>query len=254
MKGDDQGRRELPDAAANQQIHLEEVRKARIEAEVKREKQLERRASRKRVRAALGKMPTKVLLGIIAVLVAAAIIFFGFVLPYLTDDHNSRYVTDATLKEAMGVGDITAIDYTYKGIAVKKSAFLWFETVDYRVKYEARVRVSYDMSAIEPEVDEDKKVAIVYLPDAVIGEPRIDGFKLSFLPENPTVNMDEVLALCEEDVAAELKREEMQREASESLQDTVKALTMPLLGEEYQLEFKSLSEYRSAEGEQSEAV
>ena len=250
----DRAQGELPDAATDQQIHLEEARKARIEAEFEREKQLERRASRKRARAVLGKVPIKVKAAIAAVLVLAAVVFLGVVLLLLLDREDSQYVTVTTLKEAIDVGELTAIDYTYKGIAEKKSALFWIETVDYRIKYEARIRVSYDMSAIEPEVDEGEKVVIVYLPDAVIEEPIVDGSKLGFLPENITANMDEVLALCEEDAAADLNQDEIQREASESLQDIVRALTMPLLGEEYQLEFKSLSEYKGVEGWQSEAA
>ncbi|WP_165248988.1 hypothetical protein [Adlercreutzia sp. ZJ141] len=59
MEANDRRQRELPDTATEQQIYLEEAHKARIEAETKRDKQIERRASRKRVRSAIKRYPQK---------------------------------------------------------------------------------------------------------------------------------------------------------------------------------------------------
>ncbi|WP_165248990.1 DUF4230 domain-containing protein [Adlercreutzia sp. ZJ141] len=192
---------------------------------------------------------------IILVFLMAVLLFLGFALPALLDDDETLYLSETTLKEAVNVEDLTVIKYTYKGIAEKESEFLWLETVDYRVKYEAQVPVSYDMSAIGFSTDEDNKTVTAYLPDAEIGTPVLDETKLGYLPENPDANIGDVLALCKEDATNEInqKADAIRKEALKSLQSTVEALTMPLLNEEYQLEFKSLSEYNESEGGSNEA-
>ena len=41
----------------------------------------------------------------------------------------------------------------------------------------------------------------------------------------------------------DVDKEEIKEQAEASLKDTVKALTLPLIGDEYQLEFKPIAEY-----------
>ena len=55
--------------------------------------------------------------------------------------------------------------------------------------------------------------------------------------------MKDVIALCREDDANEVDKEEIKEQAEASLKDTAKALTLPLIGDEYQLEFKPIAEY-----------
>ena len=55
--------------------------------------------------------------------------------------------------------------------------------------------------------------------------------------------MKDVIALCREDAASDVDRDEIRREADASLRDTVSALTKHLLGDDLKLEFKPISEY-----------
>lgn len=115
--------------------------------------------------------------------------------------------------------------------------------MDYRVKYEAHIRASYTLSDIQFEVNEEDKVVTAYLPEAQIGDPQLDNSKSSYLPESATADMKDVIALCREDDANEVDKEEIKEQAEASLKDTAKALTLPLIGDEYQLEFKPIAEY-----------
>lgn len=99
------------------------------------------------------------------------------------------------------------------------------------------------MSAIEFKTDKANKVATAYLPEPEISSPVLDETKFGFLPERLTADMKDVLALCKEDAKKDHNEDEIRAEASKSLRDIVTALTMPLLGEEWSLEFKDLSEY-----------
>ena len=212
--------------AEEREIRLEQARTARIEAEERSRKKESRRASRKALGRFAKRFPLKVILPIAAV---ALVAIFGFVLPYVMDDDETQYVTESDLKSAVDIDNLSTIDYVYHGIAEKHSTFLWQDRVDYRVKYQAHVRASYKLVDIEFRVDRDNGVATAYLPEAEIGEPQLDHKEFG--------------ALCREDAASDVDRDEIRREADASLRDTVSALTKHLLGDDLKLEFKPISEY-----------
>lgn len=240
------------DPTLEQQIQLEKAQDARIKSETKRAKRQARGEAAKQLRTLLEKLsraPMAVKIAVPAAIVVLVLVFGGIVVPLALDSDETQYVTESALKEAVNIENLTVADYTYKGIAEKGGQFLWMDTVGYRVKYEAHIRASYNMSEIEFKVDEANKLVTVYVPEMEVSEPVIDETKFGFLPENATADIKDVLALCKEDSAAELSIEEMRREAAESLQNIVSALTMPLLSDEWSLEFKDIFEY-SNEGAQ----
>lgn len=243
MEDDKRSTCSLPNSAKEQQIRLEEAKKARIEAETKKKKQQMREDDKKRRRSSYTKLPKKIRIAIPIVAVVFIIVFAGVIVPLVLDDDETQYITETSLKEAVNVENLAAIDYTYKGIAESTGQFLWMDTVDYRVKYEAHVRANYKMSEIEFTMDETNRMIIAYLPEAEIGSPVLDETKFGYLPERAMADMKDVLALCKEDAARDLDIDEMRIEASRSLQNIIIALTMPLLGDDWSLEFKSLSEY-----------
>lgn len=187
-----------------------------------------------------GKLSLKAKLAVFAV---AAVIAFGFALPWMTDNHETQYLATSDLKAAVDIDSLSTIDYTYHGIAEKHGKFLWQDRVGYRVKYEAHIRASYTLSDIQFDVNEEDKVVTAYLPEAQIGDPQLDDSKFGYLPESATADMKDVIALCREDAANDVDKEEIKEQAEASLKDTVKALTLPLIGDEYQLEFKPIAEY-----------
>lgn len=197
--------------------------------------------SEKAQRSFLRKIPLRVkAFGIVAIAVLTVFIF-GVALPLALDNDETQYLASSTLKSAVDIGDLEVVDYTYTGIAEKMGQFLWAENVEYRVKYEAHVRASYDMSAIEFRVDDESKLVTVLLPEVEISEPVLDETKFSYLPENATADVRDVLALCKEDVANELDSEGLRAEALESVRETVEALTKPLLDDDWRIEFESAS-------------
>lgn len=247
MEGEEKEQEDNLDPKKEQQIRLEEARKERIEAEMKKKKQAAREDTRKRAASSFKKVPKKIKIIGAIVLLAILIALFGIVLPLVLDDDETQYLTETSLKEAVDIENLEAIDYTYKGIAEKAGKFLWADTVDYRVRYEAHVRASYDMAEIEFILDDASKTVVAFLPEAQIGSPVLDENKFGYLPEHATADMRDILALCKEDAVNDLNQDEVKKEANESLKNVVTALTMPLLGDEYSLDFKSLSEYPNQE-------
>lgn len=198
-----------------------------------------------------GKLSLKAKLATFAVATVAAVCFFGFALPWIVDNHETQYLATSDLKSAVDIDSLSTIDYTYHGIAEKHGKFLWQDRVDYRVKYEAHIRASYTLSDVQFGINEEDKVVTAYLPEAQIGDPQLDNSKFGYLPESVTADMKDVIALCREDAANDVDKEEIKEQAEASLKDIIKALTLPLLGNEYQLEFKPIAEYN--EGTDSNA-
>lgn len=208
-----------------------------------REEAAQKKRRGKSVSGLFGKLSLKAKLAVLAVAAVIAVGFFGFALPWMADNHETQYLATSDLKSAVDIDSLSTIDYTYHGIAEKHGKFLWQDRVDYRVKYEAHIRASYTLSDIQFGINEEDKVVTAYLPEAQIGDPQLDNSKFGYLPESATADMKDVIALCREDAANDVDREEIKEQAEASLKDTVKALTLPLLGDEYQLEFKPIAEY-----------
>lgn len=234
-----------------QMTQLEEARAESLKAEAKLRKQ----EARDDARQALGEeaanvsktIPAKVKIAIGIVIVAAAIVIAGFVVPYFLNQHENEYFAESDLKAAVDIDNLSAVDYAYHGIAEKhKQRFGAFgdDLVSYRVKYMAHVRASYKLSDIEFAIDNDNKVVTAYLPKATIGEPQLDQNEFGYLPSNTKADIKDVIALCREDAANDVDKKEIQKEADASLQNTVTALTLPMLGDSYTLEFKPMSEWK----------
>lgn len=198
----------------------------------------------KKVAKLFGKLSTKAKIALVVVTAAALFVFFRGVLPWITDNHETQVLTTSDLKSAVDIDSLSTVDYTYHGIVEKHGRFLWMDRVDYRVKYEAHIRASYAMSDIQFGIDEENKIVTAYLPEAQVGEPQLDNSKFGYLPENATADMKDVLSLCRKDAADEVDKKEIKKQADASLRDTVKALTLPLIEDEYKLDFKPLADYK----------
>lgn len=72
-----------------------------------------------------GKLSLKVKLAVFAVAAVVTFGFFGFALPWMVDNHETRYLATSDLKSAVDIDNLSTIDYTYHGIAEKHSTFLW---------------------------------------------------------------------------------------------------------------------------------
>lgn len=252
MEDIEQEPKSVIDDKTEQQIRLEEAKAERLKAETKKAKQKARDAARQERKKVFGKVPMRVkIIGLIVVIVLAVIVC-GFVIPYVLDDHETHYTSESTLKEAVEIENLSAIDYVYRGIAEKPGKFLWMDNVEYRVRYEAHVRAYYNMSDIQFEMDNEHKIVTAYLPQAEIGSPVLDETKFGYLPANANADMPEILKLCREDAANELNTDQVQKEAYESLQSIVEALTLPLLDTDWQIEFLSLDQYEGGDSDYEE--
>ncbi len=242
-------RAEADKAAAEAAKASAEAAKVAAETEKAKEQQKaknaeDRKKAGKAAVGAFGALGTAAKVAVVLVPVAIIIAVFGLVVPMLTSHSETKYFAESDLKAVVNIESLSTVDYAYTGIAEKPGKFLWMDNIAYRVKYEARVEAKCNMSQIEFAIDQEGKTVTAYLPEAEIGEPTLVSNSFDYLPSDTSANISDVIQLCKEDAANDVDRAQIQQEAYESLQDTVRALTMPLLSEEgWTLKFATLAEY-----------
>ncbi len=231
----------------NARKQAEDAKTQACKEEARRDKQKESSERRAWLRENLGKIRHKKLfLGICAVVVLAVAVILWVEHQKANDLTPNPVIRSTTdLEAVMNISELSTIQYDYHGIAEHHAQFLLWDNVNYRVKYKATFTVSYDLTAIR--FKKDGRVFTAYLPDPQVGDPVISPNKadLGFLPDNTEADIDDVLDLCEQD-AAEFDTSRMLDEGEASLEDTVSALTMPLLKDDegtYELKFDVLANY-----------
>ena len=198
-------------------------------------------------------MGTAAKVAVFAVPIAIIIVIAGIVVPMLTSRSETEYFGSSELKAAVNIESLSTVDYGYTGIAEKAGKWLWMDNVAYRVKYEAHVTATCNMGEIEFVVDQENKTVTAYLPEATIEEPVLVTDSFDYLPSDPGANISDVIKLCKEDAANDVDKNQIQQEAYESLESTVRALTTPILGDDgWKLKFDKLANYQGDDGAEAE--
>ena len=137
-------------------------------------------------------------------------------------------VTESTLEKAVEVSDLSVAEYNYNGVYehFKEGS----DKVDYRIKYDAVVKVGINMEDIAFTINDESKSVTPILPELTINDVIVDTESLSYMPENADVEVKDVIKYCEQDVQSEAgASEQLSEVAEENLQSVVKALIKPLL-------------------------
>lgn len=236
-----------------QETKLEEAKAARLEAERRHAEQAakdRRERSKRERREARAKVPLATWLIVVVVIVATTVIILGVVIPASQPTQPNKYYTDSDLEKVVDISELSTVEYVYRGIAERVG---WFDRVDLRIKYEAHVRASFDMSSIKIHADHDAKTIEVTLPEPTIQEPELNENEFGYLPESAVGDLPDIIRLCREDAISEVRSESQIKErAYDSIKSTVQALTEPLIGD-YNYEWV-LTEEQVQENSSEEAV
>ena len=137
-------------------------------------------------------------------------------------------VSSAMLTQVTDASELSSAQFTYNGIAQVYGPD--GNTVKCNVKYDAKVNAGIDMKDISFEIDNEKKTVTHVLPEIKINSCTVDEEKLSFIPENTTADLKDVLNACEEDAETEASQSlQLMRSARENLKDIVEVLIYPIL-------------------------
>lgn len=151
-------------------------------------------------------------------------------------------ISKATLERIINISDLSTFEAVYNGVAKvmneKKP-----EKIDYYVSYDAKVKAGLDFEKIDLEIDKNRKVITVKLPEIKITDVNVDIASLDYIFVNDKANTETVSAQaykqCIEDVTNKSADEEaIYTLAEQNAHNIIEALISPFvkqLDEEYQL-------------------
>ena len=145
-------------------------------------------------------------------------------LRFFKPQKTANIVTSSTLKEAINISDLSTAKFIYNGITEIYKG----EKLVGHIKYDAEVKAGIDMKEVKFEIDKQNLIVKPILPEIKIQASIVEEQKLSFIPENITLDVSEALKLCQDDVEKEAKESsELFEVAEENLQNTIEALIYP---------------------------
>ena len=200
----------------------------RVEKQRERSAKAERRAMRSNRREVLS-MKAKLIMGAACAAVVVVAVVFG-IPAYQASQNKTTYFTSSQLSKIVNINKLSTATYRHSGIADKYNDK---GEVEYHVYYESTVDASYDMGAIDFEIDNDAKTIKPILPEPTIGDPNIDTSSIDYLPKDPNASIRDVETICKEDARAEAKSAGgILYTAHENMKRIIDALLKPIVSED----------------------
>ena len=96
------------------------------------------------------------------------------------------------------------------------------------------------MEDIDYKIDNKNKSVTPILPEIKVNIAALDESSISYIPKNPKMEVDEVIALCKEDAINEAnKSDQLHDVAEENMKTTIEALIKPILdSKEYTIKWE----------------
>lgn len=185
------------------------------------------------------------MIAIAVVILFAAMLSVKVAFSNLSQEDAPEIITKSTLEKIVDISDLSTFEAVYNGVAKvmneKKP-----DKVDYYVSYEAKVKAGFDIERVELDVDNDKKVISVTIPEIKITETDVDIASLDYIFMNDKANestvSEQAYKKCIEDVENESSSENaIYRLAGENAKDVITALINPFieqLDDDYELTVK----------------
>lgn len=185
----------------------------------------------------------KIIIILIVSFIAIIGISIGVKTKFDKQNENSMVITKSTLTEMINISDLSTYEAIYNGVATMKNTENQ-EQVDYYVSYEATVKAGINFEELEINVDQDKKIVTVNLPEIKITDTTVDISSLEYIFMNNEANTEtvssEAYKLCIEDVENESKSTDaIYNLAKQNATNTIEALIRPFIeqaDDEYKLQ------------------
>ena len=182
---------------------------------------------------------------VFAVLIVVILAAVAIVVTRNTKKEEPEIISLTALEKMVDVSDMSTFEAIYNGIAeVENEADP--TQIDYYVSYEAKVKAGFDFENLNMQVDHDRKVITVKIPEIKITDVNVDIGSLDYIFENKKANTETVSEQaykeCIEDVTKESAEEKAIYElAKQNAKNTMEAIIQPFmeqLDEEYQLQIE----------------
>lgn len=177
------------------------------------------------------KMKRKMIGGVFVI--AAVAIAAGLFVPNAVGKIKKEdVITSSELEKVINIGELSTAEFMYNGIAEKYSDDDP-EKVECHIAYNASVKIGIEMDQVNFSVDDKKKTVKPELPEITVNAVTVDPDSLSYIPQNPKIEMKEIISLCKEDALTEAEEtEELYQTAQENIQSAIEALLSPVLKKE----------------------
>ncbi len=179
----------------------------------------------------------RTVLVVAATLVAFVFVLTQFVLPTIVPKRG-RTITKSELTKAVAVDRLDTAEMTYEGVFDHAGGFA--NIGEYHVAYKATITACIKMSDIDFDINNKEKTVTITLPAVSIRDPVIDADSLSYLPSDPGVDMQEIIANCKKDASEEANSNTQIKEtAIHNAKTAIRALTDSLLDDiGYRIEWR----------------
>ncbi len=147
------------------------------------------------------------------------------------------------MEKIINVSDLSTLEAVYNGIA-KVTNNEEPDEVNYYVSYDAKIKAGIDFQQVDINLDNEKKVIKVKIPEIKINDINVDIASLDYIFMNDKANTktvsEQAYEKCIEDVTSEVDTEDAIYElAKENAQNIIEALIKPFINQldaEYKLE------------------
>lgn len=183
----------------------------------------------------------------LVILICCFIVVIFLLTTILFVNKNSRkkleIITKSNLEKIINVSDLSTLEAVYNGIA-KVTNNEEPDEVNYYVSYDAKIKAGIDFQQVDINLDNEKKVIKVKIPEIKINDINVDIASLDYIFMNDKANTETVseqaYEKCIEDVTSEVDTEDAIYElAKENAQNIIEALIKPFINQldaEYKLE------------------
>lgn len=183
----------------------------------------------------------------LVILICCFIVVILIITTILFVNKNSRkkleIITKSNLEKIINVSDLSTLEAVYNGIA-KVTNNEEPDEVDYYVSYDAKIKAGIDFQQVDINLDNEKKVIKVKIPEIKINDINVDIASLDYIFMNDKANTktvsEQAYEKCIEDVTSEVDTEDAIYElAKENAQNIIEALIKPFINQldaEYKLE------------------
>jgi len=185
----------------------------------------------------------KIILGIV-ILIVLIVLIIGFKPGgvFRSSQNKVSTVSKSSLEKVLETSQLTTLQYTYNAIAEVKKEF--FDTIKYHVAYEGTVQAGIDFEDIDIDINEEKKLITITLPEVSIQNVIVNAESMEYIfnddkYETETV-ASEAYSACVKDLQTRAEKEvQLLQMAKDNARDAVQALIEPWVkqvDEEYTIE------------------
>ena len=172
----------------------------------------------------------KKIIGGVSVTAIVVVVVAGLCVPgAVSKIKEEDVITSSQLEKVININDLATAEFIYDGIADKYNEKNP-DKVECHIAYESTIKVGIDMDKVKFSIDEKNKTITPELPEATINNVEVDTNTLSYMPENPKIEINDIITLCKKDAMKEAgEAPELYHAAEENLQSAIEALLSPIL-------------------------